>query len=207
MTRLVIVANGNLDKIFLSDTRSADFIIGVDRGALWLITNNIIPDIAIGDFDSVTAGEFQIIKKKAKRVDKYPRKKDLTDMELAAQHAISLHPKEVVMYGATGHRLDHTMGNIHFLERLHGVGVIRDINNEVRIISGRTTVKKDARYPYISLLPITETIEISLTGFVYNASHAIICRGQTLGISNEIHKDEATIEVHKGKVLLIRSRD
>ena len=191
----------------LEAIRTSDYIIGVDRGAFWLISNNIIPDIAIGDFDSVTASELQIIKKKAKRVDKYSKKKDFTDMELAVEYAITLRPKEVVIYGAIGNRIDHTMGNIHLLERLQGIGVIRDRNNEVRIISGHTTVRKKPRYPYVSLLPITETIEISLTGFVYNASHALIRRGQTLGISNELRQNEGVIEIHEGKAFVIQSRD
>lgn len=32
----------------------ASFVIGVDRGALTLVEHGICPDIAIGDFDSVT---------------------------------------------------------------------------------------------------------------------------------------------------------
>lgn len=190
--------------------RTFDYTIGVDRGAWWLLKHNITPDIAIGDFDSVTTSEFQLIQKKAKRIDKYPKKKDFTDMELAIEQAITLRPKEVVIYGAVGSRLDHTMGNIFLLERLNEAGiagVIRDINNEVRIVSNRITVRNEIRYPYISLLPITETIKVSLKGFVYDVSRVSIRRGQTLGISNEIYGDQASIEVHEGKVLVIQSRD
>ncbi|MEK9143426.1 MAG: thiamine diphosphokinase [Patescibacteria group bacterium] len=202
-----IVGGGKLLKRFLAEIVKSNYIIGVDRGAYWLIGNSVIPNIVIGDFDSVNAREFQMIKHKVKRVKEYPKKKNFTDMELAVDHAISLHPKEVIIYGSIGSRLDHTIGNIQLLERLHDVGVIRDRNNEVRIISGRTTVRKDARYQYISLLPITETIEVSLIGFLYDVSHARIRRGQTLGISNEIREDEATINIHSGKALVIWSRD
>ena len=207
---IAIIGGGRLSKRFLQEIIKSNYVIGVDRGAYWLITNSAIPNIAIGDFDSVSSKELEEIKKRVKTIIKYPLEKDATDMELAAQHAISLHPKEVVMYGATGRRLDHTVGNIHLLERLleKGIsGVIRDSNNEVRITSGKITIGKDARYGYVSLLPITETVEVTLIGFLYDVSHALIRRGQTLGISNEIRAEKATIEVHQGKALVIGSRD
>lgn len=210
MNNISIVAGGRLFTDFFKAIRTSDYAIGVDRGAYWLISNNIIPDVAIGDFDSVTTSEFQMIKEKANRIDKYSKKKDFTDMELAVEHAITLRPKELVIYGSIGTRFDHTMGNVFLLERLNKAGiagVIRDRNNEVRIVSNHITVRKETRYPYISLLPITETIEVTLKGFAYDVSHALIRRGQTLGISNELRQDEGIIEVHEGKALLIQSRD
>ena len=70
-----IVGGGNLSKKLLPDIATNDYIIGVDRGACWLILNGVIPDIAIGDFDSVTVRQMQIIKKQSKRLDIYPKRK------------------------------------------------------------------------------------------------------------------------------------
>lgn len=207
MNRIVIVAGGILEKTLLEEIQSARYVIGVDWGAYWLITNSVIPDIAIGDFDSVNHKEFQLIKQRVKEVKEYPKEKDFTDTELAVEHALSLHPTEVIIYGAIGSRLDHTMGNMQLLETLNEIGIIRDSNNEVRIVSGRLVLKKDQRDRYVSLLPITETIEVTLTGFIYDISKTIIHRGHTLGISNEIREDKAVIEVHRGKTLVIRSQD
>lgn len=207
MERIVIVANGKVSKSLLKDMRQSDFVIGVDRGAYWLVKNSVVPNIAIGDFDSVNVREFEDIKKRVKRVEEHPKEKDATDMELAVEYALSLHQKEVIIYGAIGSRLDHTMGNIHLLDRLGDIGVVRDANNEVRLVSGRLAVQKNSRYRYVSILPLTETIDVTLTGFLYDVSRARIRRGQTLGVSNEIRADKATIEVHRGKALVIRSRD
>lgn len=207
MKSVVIVANGKLIISFLQDIKNADYIIGVDSGAYWLIQNGVVPHIAIGDFDSVGARGFQMIRNNIKRVKEYPKKKDFTDMELAVDHAITLQPKEVIMYGAIGTRLDHSIGNIQLLERLHGVGVLRDNNNEVRLVSKKLVLHKESCYRYVSTLPITESIEVTLKGFVYDVFHVLIRRGQTLGISNEIREDMATIDIHRGKALVIRSRD
>ncbi len=210
MTRLVIVANGNLDKTFLSEIRKVDYIIGVDRGAYWLIVNGIIPDIAIGDFDSVSANEFQIIKQKIKQVEKYPKEKDFSDTELAVKHAISLHPKEVVIYGAIGSRFDHTMANVYLLEKFFNAGIkgiIRDKYNEIMLISSRTILNRGEGHMYISILPLTDNVEITLTGFAYDVSRVRIHRGQTRGVSNEIQTKQAIIELYHGTALLIKSRD
>ncbi len=204
---IAIVGAGKFSKQLLSEIIKCDYIIGVDRGAYWLITNGVTPNIAIGDFDSVNAREFQMIENKVKRVKKHPKKKDFTDMELAVNHAMTLLPKEVVLYGGIGKRLDHTIGNIHLLEILHEKGVIRDRNNEVRVVSGQLVLKKESHYRYVSVLPITETIEVILKGFVYDVSRALIHRGQTIGISNEIKGVRATIEVHHGRALVIQSGD
>lgn len=202
-----IIGGGRLSKQFLPEIIKGDYVVGVDRGAYWLIQHGIVPGIAIGDFDSVNARELQIIKKSSKRVKEYPKEKDATDMELAVNHALSLHPKEVAIYGAIGTRLDHTLANVHLLERLGSIGVIRDANNEVRLVSKRLVLHKQQHYHYVSVLPMRETMDITLTGFLYNVFHVTISRGQTLGVSNQIQEEEAVIEVHRGKALVIRSRD
>lgn len=210
MKVIAIIGGGKVSSRFSSAIIGSNYSIGVDRGAYWLILNEIIPDVAIGDFDSVNARQMQIIKKQSKRMDRYPKKKDKTDMELALDHAIRLQPKEVRIYGAVGDRLDHTIANIHLLERLHDagiLGVIVDETNEVRMVDKSLTVKKDSRFRYVSIVPVTESILVTLTGCVYNLTRTMIHRGETLGISNEIRDREATIEVHSGKALVIRSRD
>lgn len=208
--KVAIVGGGKLSKKSLPEIIKSDYIIGVDRGACWLIANSVIPDIAIGDFDSVSSKELEEIKKRIKMIKKYPSEKNATDMELAVEHALSLLPMEVAIYGAIGSRIDHTMGDIYLLERLLEKGipaVIRDSNNEARVVSSRLVLKKEPRHRFVSVLPITETIEVTLTGFLYDVSRTLIRRGQTLGVSNEIRKKNALIEVHRGKALVIRSRD
>ena len=40
---------------------AGQFIIGVDRGAFHLLKRGISPDLAIGDFDSVTPEEYDAV--------------------------------------------------------------------------------------------------------------------------------------------------
>ena len=115
---IAIVAGGVLDGSILPQLRQAHLVIGVDRGALWLVSHRITPDVAIGDFDSVTQAEKKRIHDHSDVYIEYAPEKDATDLELAIDHAITLRPKEVVLYGVLGRRFDHAMGAVHMLLRL-----------------------------------------------------------------------------------------
>lgn len=64
--RVVIFAGGELSPDYFALLDEEDFIIGADRGALFLISHGYIPDIAVGDFDSVSPEAFQDIQSKSK---------------------------------------------------------------------------------------------------------------------------------------------
>ncbi|MBI3385998.1 thiamine diphosphokinase [Candidatus Gottesmanbacteria bacterium] len=207
--RVVIVAAGTLHKKFLDDISKHDFVIGVDRGALWLIRHEKVPEVALGDFDSVNKSELQEIKARVKHVEEYPSQKDKTDLELAVDESIKLRPKEVVIYGAIGTRFDHTFAAIGLLLKLesHNIyGQIVDNFNKIHIVRRQETISTSV-YRYISVLPLTNRATITLTGFVYNATRLTLPRTSTRGISNEIKDAQAIISVHTGRVLVIWSSD
>lgn len=57
---IIIVAGGSLDmsqvKEKIEETKNP-FVIGADRGAIFLLDAGIIPSLAVGDFDSITVDE------------------------------------------------------------------------------------------------------------------------------------------------------
>ncbi len=215
--RTVIVCNGVLYPQIITEIQKNDFIIGVDRAAYWLIAHGVVPQVAIGDFDSTSRGEFNKLKKLIPTVKKYPSEKDFTDTELAVKYALKQKPTSIIIYGGSGTRLDHTIGTLHLLERCQKLGipaVFRDRTNEVIMVGrGRTILKKREGSRYISILPITNSIQVTLTNFKYEIVKKTIIRGQTIGISNEFTgrqdcvRSQATIFVHRGFAFVIQSRD
>ena len=201
--RVVIFGNGTLSQAFLKELRPEDYIIGVDRAAYWLLTKKIIPDVAIGDFDSTTKEEFVSITKSIKTVKIYKPEKDFTDMELAIHFADSLSSSGVVIFGATGRRFDHTLANLHLLKN----HILIDSRNRIRHIGRGKTIVEKASYRYISLLADTKNITVSLTGFRYDVNHKFIKKGTSLGVSNEIVGKTAIIEIFSGKAWVIESND
>jgi len=211
MKRIVIVANGFLWDGIIKEIKSSDFVMGVDRAAYWLIEHGVIPSIAIGDFDSTNRGELEKIQKIIPTIKKYSPEKDFTDTELAMSYALRQKPKEIIIYGGTGTRLDHTLGTLHLLERCQKFGtpaVFRDQTNEVMVVGrGRTILNKREESRYVSIVPITNSIQITLTNFKYEIAKKIITRGQTIGISNEFISRQATVTIHRGLAFIIQSRD
>lgn len=206
---ITIVAGGKLDKRSLKEITRADICIGVDRGAAWLLEHGVIPDVAIGDFDSVTQKDLQLIKQKVKKIIEFPKKKDATDLELAVDYAIGLKPKEVVIFGGIGTRLDHTMAAVHILEkllkkRIHGRVI--DGKNKMTLVKDLHAVSRSPHH-YVSILPYTRSVVVSLSGFAYPLTRKRLIRGTSRGISNVVVEKSATIEVHEGIALVIKSRD
>lgn len=210
ISRLLIFASGSISLKTLLQITPTDFIIGVDHAAYWLIQNKIKPDFAIGDFDSVTPKELEIIKSNSKNILTFPTDKDFTDLELAVNKAITLHPKSVEIYGSLGTRLDHSLVSIQLLEKLLKNNIpsaIIDNNNKCLICNSKAVIKKDKNYQYLSILPVSKIIVISISGCKYPLSRAKITRSLSLCVSNEIVSGSATITIHRGLALVIQSRN
>ncbi|MDU2241010.1 MAG: thiamine diphosphokinase, partial [Paenibacillus sp.] len=98
VNRVLIFAGGRLDPGMLREVRSDDVLIGADRGALFLVEHGFKPDLAVGDFDSVSHEEFALIRKHSKEILACdPIDKDLTDTELAFDLAVRRSPAEIVL--------------------------------------------------------------------------------------------------------------
>ncbi len=197
--RTLIFGNGFLHPQFLRDIREGDCIIGVDRAAYWLLSQSITPDIAIGDFDSVRIEELKLIKKSIRSVKQYPSKKDKTDMELALSYARG----QTFIYGWSGTRLDHTFATLHMMKH----HILIDDHNRIRLIGRGKTVVEKASYRYVSILPYTKSITLSLTGFTYNLDRKILTKGSSLGVSNELVGKQGVIQLFSGKAWVIESND
>ncbi|WP_054955820.1 thiamine diphosphokinase [Paenibacillus dakarensis] len=209
--RILIFTGGNLSLQLLEVIQDNDYIIGADRGALFLIDNGIIPHISVGDFDSVTPEQLEQVTLNSRKMVKCdPVNKDLTDTELAFDTALELNPSEIILLGGTGTRIDHTLANIHMLLRgvQHHVRCsILDEHNFITL-TGSTCVVEDLGFTYVSLLPLTpEVTGIDLEGFQYPLHNATLKLGQSLGISNRLSAKRGTVKVEGGLLLIIQSKD
>jgi thiamine pyrophosphokinase len=211
--RIVIFTGGNLGDDSARHIRPGDLLIGADSGALRLIELGFEPDLAIGDFDSVTPEALETIRRASRRTEVVdPVDKDYTDTELAFRRALELQPDEIVIAGALGTRFDHSLANVHLLAAAHRHGVravIADDRNEIRLAAGgsRLTLRRTDR-PTVSLLPLTPVVTgITLAGFRYPLRNARLEIGQSLGISNVLEAGEGVVSVGEGLLLVIFSRD
>lgn len=209
--RYVIFSGGQLDDWALSIPRAEDIVVGADRGALFLIEHGITPDLAIGDFDSVNEGERAVIKQQSKKMIACdPIMKDLTDTEMAFTWVLQQNPDEIIVTGATGSRMDHTLANIHLLKTALEQGACCSIinqHNQICLINHHLTLTNEG-YAFISLLPLTMKVTgITLKGFQYPLQQATLEIGQSLGISNRLVEAQGEISMTSGLLLVIQSND
>ncbi|MGD9567181.1 MAG: thiamine diphosphokinase [Sedimentibacter sp.] len=208
----LIIGNGNdIDKKFIENI-NVDYVICADGGLEKVENLNLRPSLILGDFDSVDSSVLEYYKKLNIETVTFPSVKDYTDMELAVEYAVKKGFKHVILTGATGTRLDHTLANIQLLEKYHHQGIkleIIDNNNYISIISDNTDIKiKHKRNYFVSLVPVTEKLEgLTLEGFKYPLNNVQVQRGTALLISNEIIHGEGRIILKKGTALVFVSKD
>ncbi|AWB44848.1 thiamine diphosphokinase [Paenibacillus sp. CAA11] len=210
-SRVLIFSGGSNHADQLKHIQQGDFIIGADRGALFLVEHGIVPDMAVGDFDSVTMEELEKVKETGRKlVTCDPVDKNLTDTELAFEVAMDQQPEEILLFGVLGSRFDHSFINIQLLIRAmqHQVScAILDQNNYITL-TGSTCTVHDRGFSYVSLLPITaEVTGITLSGFMYPLDKATLKMGQSRGISNKLLGEEGTVQIESGLLLVIQSKD
>ncbi|WP_138751168.1 thiamine diphosphokinase [Paenibacillus sinopodophylli] len=209
--RIIICTGGQLGSWALEHIKSADLLIGADSGARFLISHGFRPDIAIGDFDSVTEEELQTIRANSvKTIACDPIDKDFTDTEMAVRLALDLQPRELVLLGALGTRFDHSLANVHLLAlaaEQNVKAVIIDYHNKISLSKEHLTIEAEG-YPNVSLLPLSMRVDgITLDGFQYPLREAVLTIGQSLGISNVLISESGTIASRNGLLLVIQSRD
>ncbi|MCM3569107.1 thiamine diphosphokinase [Neobacillus mesonae] len=187
--------------------------VGVDRGVFHLLKRNIKPDIAFGDFDSVSREELTYIEEEVKELKRYHPIKDETDMELALNWALMEKPDTIRLFGATGGRLDHLFANVQLLIQPLKAGQKTDIflidrYNEIFLRAPGTYTIKKTEEKYISFVPLTlDVSNLTLEGFKYPLKDRHISLGSTLCISNELISECGTFSFSEGILIVIRSHD
>ncbi len=110
----LIFANGDLtEPPELPDLLArADLIIAADGGANSCRCLGIIPDVLIGDLDSIDPAILKDFQVKAVAIHRHPPRKDATDLELALDFAMAQGAREVWLFGGLGGRWDMSLANV-----------------------------------------------------------------------------------------------
>jgi thiamine pyrophosphokinase len=212
---VLIITGGRIEEKFLSGLVSREqfsMVIAADHGLVAVDRLGITPDYIVGDFDSVPETVLKKYMESSTPIETFPREKDKTDTQIAIESALLHKATSIVLVGATGSRLDHTMANIHLLLlplQLNIDACIMDEYNKIYLKQESFRIEKQKQHgDYVSLLPFSEEVNgLTLTGFHYPLDGITLTAGSSLGISNEIIEEIATVEFVKGTLLVIESSD
>lgn len=210
--KALLILNGNIKDLNLLYKlgKESDFILCADGGANYAMKASLMPDMIIGDLDSISKNALKTIEENRIPIEKFPVKKDKTDAELAIDYIIKQGYKDLTIVGALGDRMDHTVGNILLLNKLNEnniSGKIIDMDNIIYLVDKDLKLDKE-KNTFISLIPVTNNgVVITSKGLEYELSKRNISFGSTLGISNSVREEQGYILVHEGQCLVIISKD
>lgn len=209
MKGLIISGGNKVKRETLFENIEDRYIVVADGGIKNLIGTDIIPDEVLGDFDSIDEEGKSFIEKNNIKIEKYPSRKDFTDTELCLEVLLKKGAVDIIILGATGTRLDHMFSSMFLLERLKKesvAGKFIDDYNEVSFISNETVEVKKNKYKYLSIVPISKEVCLTLKGTEYEVENLKFNRFTTIAVSNEVKDEVAKIEID-GEGFLILSRD
>ncbi len=207
MSRILIFANGDLPDLEKARSllREDDFIIAADGGTRHVLALGKIPNVIVGDLDSLPA-DFNV-SKFDDEVVLYPKDKNETDLELAIQHALSLHPEQITIVAALGGRLDQTLANISLAAVRHSSFVVLDDGIEEVFFCRKKAQVNGASGDIVSLIPWQGTVTgIVTTGLKWPLYNETLYPQKTRGISNEMTGETATFQIKSGLLLIVHRR-
>jgi thiamine pyrophosphokinase len=188
----------------------SELVIAADSGAGAVLALGRLPDVLIGDMDSIRTDELNdIVNGQNVEVITQPPQKDYTDTELAVRLARERGASEIFICGALGGRLDHELANVSFLVRGMTWGVDIRIVDEaqelVMLAPGRRNRIPGVPGDTVSLISLSE----NTTG-VTTADLEYPLVGETLpflsprGVSNVISGPRPSVAYDGGLLLLVR---
>lgn len=186
------------------------YLIGVDAGALFLAQFDIKMDHVVGDFDSVSELDYFYILSNTKTHEKLVAEKDDTDLEAAIKHAIDAGCDEIIVYGATGGRIDHQIAAQALILKFIKQKIWITLMDELNIISilppdeyNLTVVNH-----YQSFFAVSETVKnLTITGVKYELKDYDLAVDDPLCISNEALSDSFYVKFTTGYLMWIQSND
>ncbi len=203
-TRCAIIGGGDCSvECLTSNIGKNDYIICADGGYDIALEANIVPDLLIGDFDS--------IKTIPENVEKIilPVEKDVTDCEASYIEGVKLGFNEFVILGGTGGRFEHTFANISIMARASIQGKKITIVDSKHIF--RAITDSLIKIPFLPNRQISvfafgdKAYGVSEIGFHYSISDYTLDPFIPIGISNDITEDFGEISVEKGTLIIVET--
>ncbi len=196
----LLVLGGNEIKL---DThiKSADIIICADSGADFVIGQGFMPDVLLGDMDSLNPKILEKCKKERVEVLRYPAEKDMTDGQLAILYAKKKNIDNLDIVCIEGD-IDHFLGNLYLLLYAKNLGIKAKAHTEdmtVCLVDDKITIKGKIG-DRISIMPAAGTIIVKETsGLYYEITKPLrINFGDTIGLGNYLKDENACILMDDG---------
>lgn len=180
--------------------READMIIAADGGANIARRYAIRPHVIIGDLDSVSSETQRFFSTSSIL---YVSDQDSTDLEKALTFTAGQRIPRATVVGATGKRLDFTLGNLSVLwayTAFIDLTFVGDGWKAMPVGRKRTVVARKGTT--VSLIPFGACSGITLRGLKYPLRNASLNVGE-IAVSNVVQRSPFSVQVKRGRMLLV----
>jgi thiamine pyrophosphokinase len=184
-------------------------IIAADGGARKALACGLVPDVVIGDMDSLTADELADLRARGAQIVDFPAEKDEIDLELALLYAVEHGARWLRVLGAVGNRLDQVLANIYLLT----LGALASC--DTRLVSGKQTLwlldpgTHDLRGEpgdTLSLVPLAgDAVNVRTEGLGYPLRGETLTFGPARGVSNTFEDTQARVAFEGGRLIVVHT--
>lgn len=192
---------------YLAIIADADTVIAADGGVELCLRADRVPDLLVGDFDSVSPSTLARARELGVRVVTFPAEKDDSDLDLALAVARSEGATRITYTAAFTGRMDHTLASLGTLARS------ADLAGEAHepgwrayaldsLVRDRIELR-EAPGIVLSLMACTGPAVVSISGVRYPLTRHGLAPLSSLGLSNIAVDEVQKIEVHEGAVLVL----
>jgi len=206
MHKCIIIANGKPPKKKLLrklEKLNYNYTICADGGANTARKLKIIPDLIVGDFDSITKENLNYYLERTKVIK--IENQNSTDVEKALDAAVNLNFSKTVLLGAIGNRLDHSYANICMAVKYYPkiqVGIIYG-KSYMFPFSGEIEFLTDVGET-ISMFGADPFAKFYTRGLKYSLNGQTLPMGVRESESNEAAENIASIRIENGKGIIFR---
>jgi thiamine pyrophosphokinase len=186
-----------------------DRVIAADGGTALASELGLKLDLIIGDIDSSSPSLVEQYQAEGVEVRRYDHNtKWETDTELALLAALDWQPTTIIMLGALGGRLDHTLANILLLTRPQLASLdlrILDGPHEVFLAKpGKWNPIQGRKGDTVTLLPVGgDTLGVSTIGLRWPLQGETLPEGYGRGVSNVLDVPDAQVRLEEGQLLVV----
>ena len=217
MPRVVIFANGELPDLDAARAllQASDYLIAADGGADHLLKMGILPELVIGDLDSVDEDTLFQLTSAEVNIEQFSEDKNETDIELALRYAVEIHPSSILVVGALGGRLDQTLANLSILTdpTLPAIDIRLDDGVEEAFFcrdsanKGGQAIVQGRSGDTVSLIAWRGPVEgVTTEGLKWPLYGETLFPEKSRGISNLMLNDTASIRIQSGLLLVVHRR-
>ena len=199
----IIVSLGGECSIERNQLEEYDFVIGVDSGTNYLYKLFLIPNLIIGDLDSINTKTLERAEKDSAEIISYETDKDKTDLELALDYLKINEAKNITVIGGESGDLDHLFGNLLSIAAFHKKEYIEWKQANQNIIFPNSELINIKIGKLFSLIPLSNLEGVSINGGKWNIKNENINFGSTKALRNIANQDLLKVRVKSGNYCLV----